>query len=140
MAIRVVRLGTPRANDEGPRLGTVRRPPRGVRKADYARRNYYDLWLPELAPSAALIRRAEKDWNSFVRGYRREMGAPGAQRLLALLATLSRHANFSVGCYCEDATRCHRSILRELLAEAGATLAPERGLRGVARGRAMNLP
>jgi uncharacterized protein YeaO (DUF488 family) len=121
--IRVLRLGTPRARGEGLRLGTVRRPPRGVRKADYARRNYYDLWLPELAPSAALISRAEKNWNSFVRGYRREMRAPGAQRLLELLARLSHDANFSVGCYCEREERCHRSILRELLAEHGARIA-----------------
>jgi uncharacterized protein YeaO (DUF488 family) len=121
--IRITRLGSPRSRDEGLRLGTVRRPPRGVRKADYARRNYYDLWLPELAPSAALISQAEKNWNSFVRGYRREMRAPSAQRLLELLARLSRHANFSVGCYCEREERCHRSILRELLAEHGARLA-----------------
>jgi uncharacterized protein YeaO (DUF488 family) len=121
--IRVIRLGSPRARGEGLRLGTVRRPPRGVRKADYARRNYYDLWLPELAPSAALISRAEKNWPSFVRGYRREMRAPGAQRLLALLAKLSRHVNFSVGCYCEREERCHRSILRKLLAEHGARIA-----------------
>lgn len=121
--IRVLRLGSPRARGEGLRLGTVRRPPRGVRKADYARRNYYDLWLPELAPSAALISRAEKNWMRFVRGYRREMRAPGAQRLLGLLARLSRHANLSVGCYCEREERCHRSILRKLLAEHGARVA-----------------
>jgi uncharacterized protein YeaO (DUF488 family) len=120
--IRVTRLGNARARGEGLRLGTVRRPPRGVRKADYARRNYYDLWLPELAPSPALIRRAEENWNTFVRGYRREMRAPTAQRLLELLAMLSRDANFSVGCYCEREERCHRSILRELLAERGARI------------------
>jgi uncharacterized protein YeaO (DUF488 family) len=120
--IRVMRLGSARVRGEGLRLGTVRRPPRGVRKADYARRNYYDLWLPELAPSPALIRRAEKNWNTFVRGYRREMRAPTAQRLLELLAVLSRDANFSVGCYCEREERCHRSILRELLAERGARI------------------
>ena len=121
--IRVIRLGSPRARGEGLRLGTVRRPPRGVRKADYARRNYYDLWLPELAPSAALISRAEKNWNGFGRRYRREMRAPGAQRLLELLARLSHHANLSVGCYCEREERCHRSILRKLLAEHGARIA-----------------
>lgn len=119
MAIRIVRLGSPRARGEGLRLGTVRRPPRGVRKADYARRNYYDLWLPELAPSAKLLGRS-KDWRGFVKAYRREMKAPASQRLLELLARLSRRANFSVGCYCEREERCHRSILRELLAERGA--------------------
>lgn len=119
MAIRIVRLGSPRARGEGLRLGTVRRPPRGVRKADYARRNYYDLWLPELAPSAKLLGRP-KDWRGFVKAYRREMKAPASQRLLELLARLSRRANFSVGCYCEREERCHRSILRELLAERGA--------------------
>ena len=118
-----MRLGSPRARGEGLRLGTVRRPPRGVRKADYARRNYYDLWLPELAPSTKLIAQADKNWERFVTGYRREMLAPGAQRLLALLAKLSRHVNFSVGCYCEREERCHRSILRELLAEHGARIA-----------------
>jgi uncharacterized protein YeaO (DUF488 family) len=121
--IRVVRLGSPRARGEGLRLGTVRRPPRGVRKADYARRNYYDLWLPELAPSTKLIAQADKSWERFVTGYRREMRAPAPQRLLALLAKLSCHANFSVGCYCEREERCHRSILRELLAEHGAPVA-----------------
>ncbi len=124
--IRVVRLGTPRAPDEGPRLGTVRRPPRGVRKEDYGRRDYFDLWLPELAPSAGLVSYAyareftPKRWASYARRYRSEMRTPGAQRLIALLAALSRQAHFSVGCYCEDETRCHRSLLRELLAEAGA--------------------
>jgi uncharacterized protein YeaO (DUF488 family) len=120
--IRITRLGSPRSRDEGLRLGTVRRPPRGVRKADYARRNYYDVWLPELAPSAALISQAEKNWNSFVRKYRREMRTASAQRLLELLARLSHHANFSVGCYCEREERCHRSILRELLIAHGARL------------------
>jgi uncharacterized protein YeaO (DUF488 family) len=123
MAIRIVRLGSPRARGEGLRLGTVRRPPRGVRKADYARRNFYDLWIPELAPSAGLIAQAQKNWQKFARGYRREMRAPVAQRLLELLARLSHHANFSVGCYCEREERCHRSILRELLDEHGARLA-----------------
>ena len=123
MAIRIVRLGSPRAANEGPRLGTVRRPPRGVRKADYARRDYYDVWLPEVAPSAKLVARAQEDWPGFAKAYRREMKAPAAERLIGLLAALSRHADFSVGCYCENPERCHRSILRELLAEHGARLA-----------------
>ena len=123
MAIRIVRLGSPRAANEGPRLGTVRRPPRGVRKADYARRDYYDVWLPEVAPSAKLVARAQEDWPGFAKAYRREMKAPAADRLLSLLAALSLHADFSVGCYCENPERCHRSILRELLAEHGARLA-----------------
>jgi len=121
--IRVVRLGSARARDEGLRLGTVRRPPRGVKKADYARRDYYDVWVPELAPSAKLILRAHRDWQGFVKAYRREMKAPAAERLLELLARLSHHGNFSVGCYCEDEARCHRSILRQLLAEHDARLA-----------------
>jgi uncharacterized protein YeaO (DUF488 family) len=121
--IRVVRLGTRRAKGEGLRLGTVRRPPRGVRKADYARRNYYDLWLPDLAPSAKLIALADKKWERFAAGYRREMRAPTAQRLIELLARLSRQTNFSVGCYCEREKRCHRSILRKLLMERDAVIA-----------------
>ena len=123
MAIRIIRLGSPRTASEGPRLGTVRRPPRGVRKADYARRDYYDVWLPDLAPSAKLVAQAQENWPGFAKAYRREMNAPAAGRLLGLLAALSPHANFSVGCYCENAERCHRSILRELLAEHGARLA-----------------
>ena len=122
MAIRITRLGSPRTRGEGLRLGTVRRPPRGVRKAQYARRNYYDVWLPELAPSAKLIAQADKGWQGFVRAYRREMKAPATLRLLELLARLSHYADFSVGCYCEDQQRCHRSVLRELLAERGAKL------------------
>ena len=121
--IRVVRLGSPRARGEGPRLGTVRRPPRGVRKTDYARLDYYDVWLPDVAPSAKLIARAHKDWDGFAKAYRREMAAPAAQRLLDLLARLSHHADFSVGCYCEREDRCHRSILRELLVERDARVA-----------------
>ena len=129
MAIRIVRLGSPRAKGEGIRLGTVRRPPRGVPKAQYAVQNYYDAWLPELAPSAALVAKAlqapwsDKRWQQFVRAYRREMRTPAAQHVLATLAALSRQSNFSVGCYCADASRCHRAVLRELLAEAGAALA-----------------
>jgi uncharacterized protein YeaO (DUF488 family) len=129
MAIRIIRLGSPRAADEVLRLGTVRRPPRGVRKADYARRNYYDLWLPDLAPSGKWVSWAlsqpwtDARWKKYMRNYRREMKAPAAARLIGLLAALSQHANFSVGCYCENPERCHRSILRELLAEHGARLA-----------------
>ena len=127
--IRVVRLGSARAKGEGLRLGTVRRPPRGVRKVDYARRNYYDLWLPELAPNATMVSWAlsqpwtDQRWKKYVRSYRREMKAPAAARLLGLLAALSKHADFSVGCYCEREDRCHRSILRELLLEHGARVA-----------------
>jgi uncharacterized protein YeaO (DUF488 family) len=129
MAIRVVRLGTPRAPREGLRLGTVRRLPRGVRKTDYARRNYFDLWLPELAPSAKLFSWARAGelthprWTRYAQAYRREMQHPSAQRLLTLLALLSRNTNFSVGCYCAREDRCHRAILRKLLAEHGAKIA-----------------
>jgi uncharacterized protein YeaO (DUF488 family) len=129
MAIRIIRLGSPRAAHEGLRLGTVRRPPRGVRKADYARRNYYDVWLPDLAPSGKWVSWALSEpwtdarWKKYMRNYRREMKAPAAARLIGLLAALSQHADFSVGCYCENPERCHRSILRELLAEHGARLA-----------------
>jgi uncharacterized protein YeaO (DUF488 family) len=129
MAIRVVRLGSERVRDEGLRLGTARRPPRGVRKEHYARDNYFDVWFPDLAPSAPLVSWAlsrpwtDRRWATYVRRYRREMKAPEAQRVLEVLARLSDQANFSVGCYCERAERCHRSILRELLAERGATLA-----------------
>ena len=127
--IRVVRLGSPRAAREGLRLGTVRRPPRGVRKSDYARRDYYDVWLPELAPSQKIVSGAlsqawtDARWSRFKRAYENEMRAPAAQRLIALLAALSKETNISVGCYCEDEARCHRSILRELLADHGARLA-----------------
>jgi uncharacterized protein YeaO (DUF488 family) len=126
MALRIVRLGSPRLPGEGLRLGTVRRPPRGVRKQDYARRNYYDAWLPELGPSDALLAWARAGsltsarWQQFVRRYRREMQAPFAQRLVGLIALLSQSTNLSVGCYCDDETRCHRRVLRDLLAEAGA--------------------
>jgi uncharacterized protein YeaO (DUF488 family) len=128
LSIRIVRLGIPRLPGEGLRLGTVRRPPRGVKKADYAGRNYFDLWLPELAPSQKRVSWAlskpftDKRWRQYVKRYRSEMAAPAAQRLLQLLASLSRQADFSVGCYCERKDRCHRSILRELLAEQGAKL------------------
>ncbi len=128
MALRVVRLGTARARSEGLRLGTVRKLPRGVRKSDYARRDYFDLWLPELAPSDALFAFARRDalsgkrWAQFARRYRAEMARPPARRLLALLAALSQRTDFSVGCYCEDEDRCHRSVLRELLRAEGAKL------------------
>lgn len=130
MAIRIVRLGTPRAANEGLRLGTVRRPPRGVPKSEHASRDFYDVWLPDLAPSEALLKQglsAEDDraWRAFVKRYRAEMKRPEAARLLALLAALSRQTNFAVGCYCADESHCHRSILRELLQEHGAALAAE---------------
>jgi uncharacterized protein YeaO (DUF488 family) len=129
LAVRVIRLGSPRAPGEGLRLGTVRRPPRGVRKADYAGRNYFDVWLPELAPSAKLVKWAlsqpftKQRWARYARSYRREMHAPDRQRMLQLLARLSFQTNFSVGCYCEREDQCHRSLLRELLAEQGAKIA-----------------
>lgn len=128
MAMRIVRLGSPRNKNEGPRIGTVRRPPRGVRKEDYARLDYYDVWLPQLAPSADLVRLAkheattERDWKLFEKGYRKELSSADNQRLLDLLATLSQETNFSVGCYCEDETHCHRSILRQVLIERGASV------------------
>jgi uncharacterized protein YeaO (DUF488 family) len=128
MAIHVVRLGSPRVPGEGLRLGTVRRPPRGVPKSEYASRDIYDLWLPDLAPSEALLKAAlgardERAWRAFVRRYRAEMKEPPAARLLDLLAAFSQRADFSVGCYCADEARCHRSILRALLEEHGAVIA-----------------
>ena len=127
MPISVVRLGSPRRSNEGVRLGTVRRPPRGVPKKDFARLDYYDVWLPDLAPSQPLVSfalkaRDEKSWRTFERKYRAEMNRPGPSRLLDLLAALSDHANFAVGCYCEDETRCHRSVLRALLLERGGSV------------------
>jgi uncharacterized protein YeaO (DUF488 family) len=128
VAIRIIRLGTPRAPDEGTRLGTVRRPPRGVPKGDFARRDFYDAWLPELAPSAEVVSWALLEpwtptrWRRFARWYQREMRVPSAQHLIATLAALSHQSNFSVGCYCADATRCHRSLLRDLLLEEGASV------------------
>ena len=127
MAIRVVRLGSKRAKGEGPRLGTVRRPPRGVPKSEFGSRDYYDVWLPELSPSKPLVKLAlsavtERDWQAFVKRYRREMSRPEAARLLDLLAVLSLSSAFSVGCYCENEARCHRSVLRALLGERGAKL------------------
>jgi uncharacterized protein YeaO (DUF488 family) len=128
MAVRIVRLGSARGKGEGLRLGTVRRPPRGVPKREFASRDFYDVWLPTLAPSEALVQTAlrakdERVWRAFVKRYRAEMKRPEASRVLDLLAALSRGADFSVGCYCEDERRCHRSVLRELLDEHGARLA-----------------
>jgi uncharacterized protein YeaO (DUF488 family) len=126
VTVRIVRLGTPRDPGEGLRIGTVRRPPRGVRTEDYATRDYFDLWLPELAPSAPLVSWAlsqpftPQRWTVYARRYRREMLRPAARRLVALLAALSSQTDFSVGCYCEDETRCHRSLLKGLLVEHGA--------------------
>lgn len=125
MSVKVVRLGTPRAAGEGLRIGTVRRPPRGVPKSKFASQDWYDVWFPNLAPSDATVKlglaaKTPSGWAKFVRKYRAEMAAPAAKHDLALLAALSRSASFSVGCYCEDPNRCHRSILRELLVEAGA--------------------
>jgi uncharacterized protein YeaO (DUF488 family) len=128
MAVRIVRLGTARASGEGTRIGTVRRPPRGVPKAAYAAQNWYDVWYPNLAPSVAAMKLAQQaatpgEWRAFVRRYRGEMSTPDNSRTLDLLATLSHHADFSVGCYCADEAHCHRSVLRALLVERGARLA-----------------
>ncbi len=129
MAIHVVRLGAPRSPGEGVRIGTVRRPPRGVRREDIARRDFYDVWLPDLAPSAELLSWATAEpltgarWTRFAREYRREMAAPGPRRLIGLLAALSRNADLAVGCYCADGSRCHRAVLRGLLEAEGATIA-----------------
>ena len=128
MAIHVVRLGSPRARGEGLRVGTVRRPPRGVPKAEYASRDFYDVWLPDLAPSEGLVKQAlraadERAWRSFAKRYRSEMRRPEATRLLTLLAALSHSTDFSVGCYCADEAHCHRSVLKALLRKHGATLA-----------------
>ena len=127
MTIRVVRLGTPRHAEEGVRVGTVRRPPRGVPKDEYASRDYYDAWLPELAPSPELMKlgkavESDEDWDAFVKKYRVEMAAPEKRRLLDLLAALSHSTQLSVGCYCAEESRCHRSLLRGLLEERGAHL------------------
>ena len=127
MSVRIVRLGTPREPGEGTRIGTVRRLPRGVRKERYAADDWFDVWYPELSPSAGLVDKAraaatDKDWDGFVRAFRKEMEQPASRRTLDLLAALSHGADFSVGCYCEDEARCHRSVLRALLAERGAKL------------------
>ncbi len=128
MSIRVVRLGSPRAPGEGLRLGTVRRPPRGVPKSEHASRDFYDIWLPDLAPSEALVKQGlqasdEHAWSAFIKRYRAEMKRPEASRLLSLLAALSHQTNFSVGCYCAEEARCHRSVLKTLLEEHGSRLA-----------------
>jgi uncharacterized protein YeaO (DUF488 family) len=131
MAIRIVRLGSGRVRGEGLRLGTVRRPPRGVPKSEFASRDFYDVWLPELAPSEPLVQMAQRSagnaarWRAFERRYRSEMKRPPASRVLDLIAALSHTTALSVGCYCEDESRCHRSLLRKLLAERGARLAPD---------------
>lgn len=128
MAIHVVRLGTPRLPGEGIRLGTVRRPPRGVRKDEFATRDYYDVWIPELAASADLVSWAladpwtDKRWARYERLYRKEMSTPAARHLIELIAALSKTTNLSVGCYCENESRCHRSILRELIIDAGGNV------------------
>lgn len=125
MSIRIVRLGSPRAPDEGTRIGTVRRPPRGVPKSEFARQNWYDVWFPVLAPSAETMKLGQAaeipaQWTAFTKRYRKEMAASEAAQALALLAALSKDSHFSVGCYCEDEAHCHRSVLRELLKEQGA--------------------
>jgi uncharacterized protein YeaO (DUF488 family) len=127
MVVRVVRLGTARAEGEGTRIGTVRRPPRGVPKSEFASRDWYDVWFPNLAPSVETMKLAQAaatpaQWAEFARKYRAEMAAPENRHAIELLAALSRQTNFSVGCYCEDESHCHRSILRALLVESGAAL------------------
>jgi uncharacterized protein YeaO (DUF488 family) len=124
MVVRVVRLGTPRSEGEGVRIGTVRRPPRGVPKTEFAPKNWYDVWFPTLAPSVATVKLAQKantpaGWANFVKRYRSEMAKPEANHALELLAKLSHRTNFSVGCYCENEAHCHRSILRDLLIDKG---------------------
>jgi uncharacterized protein YeaO (DUF488 family) len=148
VSLRIVRLGTPRSAHEGLRIGTVRRPPRGVRRTDFAKKNFYDVWLPLLAPSAPLVDLAlhgdPRHFRRYVRGYLHEMHQPAPSRVLDMLAALSHSANFSVGCYCADESRCHRSLLRELLKQRGADIdeprlqqrqLSRRRHRGVARGR-----
>ena len=128
MAVRIVQLGSPRHRGEGLRIGTVRRPPRGVPKAEYAKRDLYDVWLPNLAPSEPLLKAAratredDRAWRSFLRRFRAEMKTPESRALLDTLAALSHHADFSVGCYCLHENRCHRSVLRALLEERGAKI------------------
>jgi uncharacterized protein YeaO (DUF488 family) len=127
MAVRIVRLGSDREPGEGVRIGTVRRPPRGVPKSEFAKRNYYDVWLPALSPSPETIKlgqgaTSDKDWERFAKKYRAEMDKPDASAMLNVLAALSRDADFSVGCYCEDESRCHRSVLRQLLRDKKAVV------------------
>lgn len=128
MAVRVVRLGTERAKDEGTRIGTVRRPPRGVSKSEFSSQNWYDVWYPNLAPSVETMKQAQAaetpaEWAAFVKKFKAEMSTPEAKHSIALLAALSHQSNFSVGCYCEDESHCHRSILRQLLEAEGAKFA-----------------
>jgi uncharacterized protein YeaO (DUF488 family) len=128
MPVRIVRLGSARSKGEGLRIGTVRRPPRGVPKSEFSSENWYDVWLPELSPSEATVKLGQKagtdaEWKAFARRYEKEMASPSASRVLELLAALSRTADFAVGCYCEDESRCHRSVLRRLLQDRGAQLA-----------------
>jgi uncharacterized protein YeaO (DUF488 family) len=127
MTLRIVQLGSDRARDEGLRIGTVRRPPRGVPKSEFASQDWYDVWFPNLAPSPEMVALAKdaatpRDWSNFVKRFRAEMDAPDARRTLDLLAALSHQANFSVGCYCAEESRCHRSVLRDLLTERGANI------------------
>jgi uncharacterized protein YeaO (DUF488 family) len=129
MTVRIVRLGSPRATNEGLRIGTVRRPPRGVPASEFASQDWYDVWYPDLSPSPELVKAAlaastAAAWAAFVKRFKREMALPSPRRTLGLLAALSRSANFSIGCYCEDESRCHRGVLRELLHEHGAKIAP----------------
>jgi uncharacterized protein YeaO (DUF488 family) len=129
MSVRILRLGSPRAANEGLRIGTVRRPPRGVPKAEFAARDWYDVWYPNLAPSVETMKLGQaaatpSQWAAFARRYRAEMGTPENSRTLDLLAALSHHSHFSMGCYCAEEAHCHRSVLRELLAERGARVAP----------------
>ncbi len=129
MVVRVVRLGSARSAGEGTRIGTVRRPPRGVPKSEFARQNWYDVWFPNLAPSLETMKLGQAaatptQWAAFIRKYRAEMAKPEAIHALALLAALSRHSNFSVGCYCENEAHCHRSVLRALLSDHGAAIEP----------------
>ena len=133
MTVRIVKLGSERTPDEGTRIGTVRRPPRGVPKAEFASRNYYDVWYPNLAPSAETMKLGQQaetqaQWAAFVKAYRHEMAEPDAARSIALLAALSHQSHFSVGCYCEIEAQCHRSVLRILLQEQGANIAPAKVL------------
>lgn len=127
MSVRIVKLGTPRQRDEGVRIGTVRRPPRGVPKGEFARQNWYDVWFPNLAPSVETMKLGQQaqtpaQWAAFIKKYRAEMAVPDASRALDVLAALSHHGQFSVGCYCEDEAQCHRSVLRALLRERGAEI------------------
>ncbi|EJE51689.1 hypothetical protein PMI14_03628 [Acidovorax sp. CF316] len=130
MPLRIVRLGTPRVPGEGTRIGSVRRPPRGVPKAEFASQNWYDVWYPLLSPSAELMAQgqqahSDKEWQAFVKHFRKELAQPEASRTLDLLATLSHHGAMSLGCYCENEARCHRSVLREELAGRGADIATD---------------